>query len=244
MMKRTPIIEDEDGNAYFFMEDVTPESILEAYRIGFFPMANTREEEDFFWIRPIKRGVFTFDAFHVPSSVIKQFKKTDWSVRINTNFAAIIHHCATIRTETWINHTIEALYTQLHHQGHAHSVEIWNSQDQLIGGLYGLSLGRAFFGESMFSTQSGASKLALAGLMTHLKSREFAFCDTQFVNDHLTQFGIQEWHADTYALHLQGALSTGTSPSFSSADNCDGTTVSLSDICAFSGATQSITQTS
>ena len=208
-------------------------------------MADDRDDTNIFWVLPEQRGVFTFDRFHLPRSVAKQLRTSPWSVTLNRDFAAVIHQCATTRKQTWINHDIETLYCDLNRQGITHSVEIWDEDKRLIGGLYGLSHGAVFFAESMFSTQSGASKLALTALIMHLQKQGFAFCDAQFVNDHLQQFGVQEWDSDTYRPAIYSACSR-TDVSFIPAGSAASFALSSSDIGSFiaSLSRQSITQTS
>ncbi len=164
---------------------IAPEVLLQGYRLGVFPMA--MEDDSIEWFSPDPRGVFPLDDFHVPHALKRVLRKGVFEIRFDTTFAGVIRRCAN-RPETWINQKIVESYTRLHEMGHAHSVEAW-SDNKLVGGLYGVSLGGAFFGESMFHEKTDASKVALCGLVEHLRLRRFILLDTQWLTPHLRQFG-------------------------------------------------------
>ncbi len=168
-------------------------------------MAKSREDPELFWFYPEERGVIPLDGFHLPKKLQKFLRKHPFTVTLNHDFAGVIHGCATAREDTWINPEIERLYTEMHQIGHAHSVECWR-EGRLVGGLYGISLGGAFFGESMFSRETGASKVALAYLVKWLNNAGYTLLDTQYVNDHLLQFGVQEIPRKAYLQRLAAAL--------------------------------------
>jgi leucyl/phenylalanyl-tRNA--protein transferase len=187
---------------------LTPDLLLQAYSIGYFPMSEDRYDEEVFWVRPDVRGVLPIRALHVPRKLAKRVRSEVFDVRIDTAFAAVMEGCAapqTDRWQTWINGPIIEAYTALHERGHAHSVEAW-LDGELVGGLYGVSLGGAFFGESMFSTVTDASKVCLVHLAGRLAAGGYALLDAQFTNDHLVQFGIEAVPAPAYAERLQAAL--------------------------------------
>lgn len=189
---------------------LTPKLLLAAYAQGFFPMARSRRAKTVEWFYPEARGVLPLDeTFHVPSSLKKFMKKSAYEVRFDTAFEEVIRACADTKREdgqgTWINDEIIAAYTALHEEGHAHSVECYEGKT-LVGGLYGVSLGRAFFGESMFSTRTNASKVALVALVERLRAQGYVLLDTQYVNDHLMQFGVQEVPRAEYLEMLNTAL--------------------------------------
>lgn len=170
-------------------------------------MADSREDEFFHLVEPKMRGILPLDSLHVSKSMQKFRRKTDLVVTINQNFQAVIEACATNHGGTWISHSIEKLYTHLHLRGEAHSVEVWKD-DALVGGLYGVTQGSAFFGESMFSRESNASKLALIHLVEHLTARKFHLLDTQFLTDHLKSLGAIEIPQADYLEKLKLALQT------------------------------------
>jgi leucyl/phenylalanyl-tRNA--protein transferase len=173
---------------------VTPELVLRAYRAGLFPMAERRDADRLYWLDPDKRGIQPLDDFHLPRRLARTVLSGTFDVRCNTAFEAILAGCAEPtedRPETWINTDIERLFGALHAMGHAHSVECWQG-GVLVGGLYGVALGGAFFGESMFSRVRDASKVALVHLVARLRRGGFALLDTQFVTDHLARFGAIE----------------------------------------------------
>ncbi len=188
---------------------ITPEILLRAYSIGLFPMAESADDPEIFWVEPDVRGVLPLDdRFHVSRSLRKTIKQKPFDIRFNSNFAGVIAACAqetSDRPSTWINETIKSLYTALHHMGHAHSVEAWDG-DELVGGLYGVSLGSAFFGESMFSRRTDASKICLVHLVARLRQQHFTLLDTQFTTEHLKTFGAIDVPKADYALLLAAAM--------------------------------------
>lgn len=188
--------------------EVTADLILRAYGLGLFPMAETRGGDRLYWLDPEQRGIMPLDAFHLPRRLLRTVLSDRYQVSANEDFAAVIASCAEPapgRMDTWINPMIERLFTELHEQGHAHSVEVWQD-DTLVGGLYGVALGGAFFGESMFSRARDASKVALAHLVARLRLGGFSLLDTQFVTSHLSQFGATEVPRATYKALLQNAV--------------------------------------
>jgi len=189
---------------------LTPELLLAAYSKGYFPMAKKRTSKTIHWYYPEERGVLPLDEFHIPKSLAKAAKKKPYRLSIDEDFKGVITACADTQRGyekgTWINDEIIDAYCQLHELGHAHSVEAWH-EDALVGGLYGVSIGRAFFGESMFSIATDASKLALTHLVEHLKANGYALLDTQYVNDHLLQFGVKAIPREEYLKLLEKALS-------------------------------------
>ena len=190
-------------------QPITPDVLLRAYSIGLFPMAESADDPELFWVEPDMRGVIPLDAFHVPRSLAKAMKKNPFDIRVNTAFSEVMQGCAAEapdRPSTWINDTIHGLYNALHRFGHAHSVEAWEG-DALVGGLYGVSLGAAFFGESMFSRRTNASKICLVHLVERLKARGFTLLDTQFTTDHLKTFGAIDVPKKEYAKLLERAMS-------------------------------------
>ena len=171
-----------------------PETVMKAYSLGVFPMAMSKDDTEIHFFAPDRRGIIPIDPPHVPRRLLRLVKQQRYTIRYNTAFHEVITQCAAItptRDDSWINQTIIELYVALHAMGFAHSVEVWD-EDQLIGGLYGIKLGRAFFGESMFSRVSNASKIALVHLMSRLHYGGFSLLDAQFGNDHLMQFGLIE----------------------------------------------------
>jgi len=187
------------------MEKLTPRLLLTAYASGVFPMAESAESDEIFWFNPEKRGVMPLDALHVSRSLRKIMRSRRFKVTANQCFPEVMAACAD-REETWINPEITALYTELHEVGHAHSIEVWDG-DTLAGGLYGVSLGAAFFGESMFSRQSNASKIALVGLVARLSLGSFKLLDMQFLTPHLASLGGVEIAQEDYHARLEKALS-------------------------------------
>ncbi|KAA1177695.1 leucyl/phenylalanyl-tRNA--protein transferase [Rhizobium tropici] len=196
---------------------ITPEILLRAYSIGLFPMAESADDPEIFWVEPELRGIIPLDTFHVSKSLAKKIRQNPFDIRFDTDFEAVIAACAeqtSNRPSTWINQTIRSLYSTLHHIGHAHSVEAWEG-DQLVGGLYGVSLGSAFFGESMFSRRTDASKICLVYLVERLRERGFTLLDTQFTTEHLKTFGAIDVPKDAYATMLEKAME---SPNLSFSD--------------------------
>ncbi len=190
------------------MTDITPELLLKAYAYGVFPMAKTRGDSDVFWVQPKLRGVIPLDDFHVPKSLRKRLRQGTFTVTVDTAFPEVIASCAeetSERTDTWINNQIEGLFSSLFEAGLAHSVETWQD-GELVGGLYGLAMGAAFFGESMFTRANDASKVALCHLVGILKRGNYVLLDTQFITDHLKQFGAIEVSQKDYLTQLSAAL--------------------------------------
>lgn len=189
---------------------LTPDLLLRAYAAGIFPMAEGASSEELFWFDPPVRAIIPLDErFHVPRRLRRTLRQRPYEVRINTAFRAVMDGCAA-RASTWINGQILELYTELHAQGHAHSVEAWRD-GELVGGLYGVSLGGAFFGESMFSRTPDASKIALVHLVERLRAGGFILLDTQFQTAHLRQFGTYEIARAEYHARLGEALEVSAS---------------------------------
>ena len=176
---------------------IDPEVLLEGYRIGVFPMA--MEDGTIQWFSPDPRAILPLEQFHVPHALERVFKKGTFEIRFDVSFVKVMRECAS-RPETWINEEIVASYSRLHQLGYAHSVEAWK-EGVLAGGLYGVAIGGAFFGESMFHQVRDASKVALLGLVEHLRAQKFILLDTQWVTPHLRQFGAVEIPRAKY-LHL------------------------------------------
>lgn len=186
-------------------DQLTPELLLQAYASGVFPMAESRDDPDLFWVDPRLRGVFELDNFHISRSLARRMRQEPFQIRTNTAFMQAIDGCAD-REETWINPKLLELYHQLYEMNHAHSVEVWQD-DTLVGGVYGLTIGAAFFGESMFSRRKDASKIALAYLVDRLKIGGFTLFDTQFITPHLASLGAVEIPRAAYHLLLEQAIS-------------------------------------
>jgi len=187
---------------------LTAELVLRAYAAGIFPMAENRNDPTVFWVDPRVRGVLPLETFHVPRKLRKIVRRGDFEVCCDTAFADVIDQCAQTtaeRHETWINKGIRSAYIDLHDRGFAHSVECWR-KGELVGGLYGVSLGCAFFGESMFSRETNASKVALVHLVARLRMANYRLLDTQFVTDHLRQFGAVEIPCRIYLERLEDAI--------------------------------------
>ncbi len=185
------------------MPDLTPELLLKGYSVGIFPMAEHRDDPDIFWVDPRLRGVFPIDGFHISRSLARVMRRTQFTITIDTAFADVVRGCAD-REDTWINAEIFTLYQALHDRGAAHSLEVWDG-DALVGGVYGVTLGAAFFGESMFSRRDNASKIALACLIDRLKRGGFTLFDTQFLTPHLASLGAIEITRDAYHRQLEAA---------------------------------------
>ena len=186
------------------MPDLTPELLLHGYSIGIFPMAEHRDDPEIFWVDPRRRGVFPLDGFHISRSLSRAMRRTRFTITTNTAFNDVVAGCAD-RADTWINAEIFSLYAQLHTLGHAHALEVWED-DMLVGGVYGVTLGRAFFGESMFSRRDNASKIALACLVDRLNRGGVTLFDTQFLTPHLASLGAQEITRAAYHARLEMAL--------------------------------------
>lgn len=190
------------------MPALTPDLLLCAYASGLFPMANDRHDPTIHWIDPKRRGVLPLRQFHQPKSLRKVIRRRQFEIRVDSAFAQVIEACAEVRPErpcTWLNEELIALYCALHRRGYAHSVEAW-AGGRLAGGLYGVSLGAAFFGESMFTRERDASKVALVALVERLSAGGYRLLDAQFVTDHLRQFGAIEISRERYHRELQRAL--------------------------------------
>jgi len=188
--------------------EITPEVLLKAYACGIFPMAESAEDPALYWIEPERRGVLPLDAFHVPARLRRTLRQDRYRVVCDHDFDAVIDGCAEPaagRARTWINTRIRALYRGLYTRGHCHTVEVYDG-GALVGGLYGVSLGGAFFGESMFHRARDASKIALVHLVARLRFGRFRLLDTQFVTHHLRQFGAQEIPRALYRRQLAAAL--------------------------------------
>lgn len=189
-------------------QSITPELLLRAYSIGLFPMADAADDPEIFWVEPEMRGIIPLDEFHVSKSLLKTIRKKPFDIRFDTAFERVVEKCAEEvdnRPSTWINQTIRDLYSALHSLGHAHSVEAWEG-GELVGGLYGVSLGSAFFGESMFSRRTDASKICLVHLVERLKERGFTLLDTQFTTEHLKTFGAIDVPKADYGVLLERAM--------------------------------------
>ncbi len=184
--------------------ELTPTLILRAYAAGVFPMADGAEAQGVFWVDPKFRGVLPLDDFHVPRSLRKRIRAGGYTVAVDGDFEAVIDACAD-RDETWINGDIRGLYVALHRMGYAHSIEV-RMDGMLAGGLYGVRMGAAFFGESMFHRRTDASKIALVHLVARLRAGGFALLDSQFVTDHLAKFGARRIARDDYHRQLDAAL--------------------------------------
>lgn len=186
----------------------TPDDLIDCYRLGVFPMAQGRDDPRIFLVDPPHRGILPLDSFHLPRRLARTVRSGRFEVRIDTAFAEVIEACAAPRPgerNSWINGGIRALYGELHARGMVHTVEIWRER-QLRGGLYGLALGGAFFGESMFSAERDASKVALTHLIARLRAGGFQLLDTQFLTPHLRTFGAVEITRADYARRLAAAL--------------------------------------
>ncbi|MEQ9259004.1 MAG: leucyl/phenylalanyl-tRNA--protein transferase [Roseovarius sp.] len=185
---------------------LTPELLLGAYASGVFPMAEGRHSDEIFWVDPRRRGIFPIGGFHVSRSLSRRLRKRQESITLNAAFGEVVAHCAD-RDETWINGEIFALYSELHDRGFAHSLEVWR-EGALAGGIYGVALGAAFFGESMFSRRTDGSKTALAYLLHHLQGCGFTLFDTQFITPHLASLGAVEISRSSYHRMLRPAVET------------------------------------
>jgi leucyl/phenylalanyl-tRNA--protein transferase len=189
--------------------DITPDLMLRAYRAGLFPMAESRRGDRLYWLDPERRGVIPLDRrFHLPKRLLRTVLSGPFRVTADADFAGAIAGCAAPapgREDTWINPEIEFLFLSLHRQGHAHSVEVWQG-DALVGGLYGVVVGSAFFGESMFSRARDASKVALVHLVARLRLGGFTLLDSQFLTEHLSQFGAHEIPRAEYKRRLAQAV--------------------------------------
>ncbi|MGL4325836.1 MAG: leucyl/phenylalanyl-tRNA--protein transferase [Beijerinckiaceae bacterium] len=191
-------------------QTITPATILRAYAAGIFPMANSADDEDLFWVEPEQRGIFPLDAITVSRSLAKAVRQNRFCVHVDRNFDAVIDACAQARQDrptTWINGRIRELYGALFRMGHVHTVECYDGE-MLAGGLYGVSIGGAFFGESMFHRATDASKIALVHLAARLRLGGYALLDAQFVTEHLATLGAIEIPRDAYRALLSTAVSS------------------------------------
>jgi leucyl/phenylalanyl-tRNA--protein transferase len=179
---------------FSYQYNIPINSVIEAYKQGMFPMAETYSSKEIYWIEPKKRGVFYFNKIKIPRKFKRFLKKNNFQIAVDSNFEQVINNCAKLnssRKDTWINSTIKKIYIEMYNNGFAHSVECYLNKE-LVGGLYGIKIGRIFFGESMFSFVSNASKVTLVHLLERLKIGGFKVLDTQFINEHLKQFGAIE----------------------------------------------------
>jgi leucyl/phenylalanyl-tRNA--protein transferase len=188
--------------------EITPEVLLKAYACGIFPMAESADDPTLYWIEPEKRGIIPLDGFHIAKRLARTVRATHFTVTTNRNFDAVIDGCAEPqpgRSRTWINDRIRTLYRRLYERGHCHTVEVYDGAE-MAGGLYGVSLGAVFFGESMFHRRRDASKIALVHLVARLKAGGFKLLDTQFITEHLKTFGAYEVSRRQYSKMLDDAL--------------------------------------
>ena len=194
------------------VNQLEPELLLKCYKAGVFPMANSRDDKEIFFVDPEKRGIIPLNGLHISKSLKKFIKKMNYKITINKSFNEVIKKCAEpsySRGETWISHDIERMYCELHCYGNAHSIEVWESNN-LVGGVYGLAIGGAFFGESMFSEEKNASKVALVKLVEQLAMKNFILLDTQFLTKHLQSMGGIEIQRKEYHELLNNALNIST----------------------------------
>src|SRR6185312_982292 len=190
------------------MFEITPQVLLKAYSCGIFPMAESADDPALYWIEPQQRGVLPLDGLHIPRRLLRTVRITPLKVKVDSDYEGVIDGCAAPRAgrmSTWINTRIRALYRELFDLGACHTVEVWRN-DKLVGGLYGVALRGAFFGESMFSTERDASKIALVHLAARLIRGGFTLLDTQFVTEHLRQFGTIELDRATFQSELERAI--------------------------------------
>jgi leucyl/phenylalanyl-tRNA--protein transferase len=188
---------------------LSPEILLAAYANGIFPMSESRDDPEIFWVDPQMRGIIPLERFRISRSLARTMRRGHFTITMNTAFADVVKGCAD-RDETWINETIFDLYQELHARGDAQSIEVWQN-DVLVGGAYGVTIGAAFFGESMFSTATDASKIALAYLVDHLNRCGFTLLDTQFITGHLASLGAIEIPRERYHLALQSSIEQSVS---------------------------------
>ncbi len=189
---------------------IDPDDLLKAYTLGYFPMARTRRDENVVWVLPELRGVLKLNEARAPRRLLQTLKREPFEIRIDSAFGEVIAGCAERaqgRDDTWINPAIEDVFLELHASGFAHSVECWR-EGRLVGGVYGLALGGVFCGESMFSRETGASKIALVHLIALLKRAGFELLDTQFWTPHLSQFGVIECPDTDYQAMLSACLTS------------------------------------
>ena len=196
------------------MGKLTPELLLHGYSVGIFPMSESRDDPEIFWVDPQRRGILPLDGFHISRSLARAMRRSTWTITTDHDFRGVLDGCAD-RPDTWINAEIRALYIALHERGQAHSLEVWED-GTLVGGVYGVVLGSAFFGESMFSRRTNASKIALACLVDRLRQGGFTLFDTQFITDHLASLGAVEISRAQYLAHLADAKERSASFSLAS----------------------------
>ena len=218
------------------VSDITPDTLLRAYAQGIFPMAEGRDDPAIHWVDPRRRGILPLDGFHLSRSLARRMRRGGFTLTTDQAFASVVTACAD-REETWISHRIQALYQALHARGHAHSIEVWQN-GHLVGGVYGVVLGAAFFGESMFSRVTDASKIALAHAVQVLRAGGFQLFDTQFLTPHLASLGGLEIPRAHYQHLLAQALARPAR--FPAPDHSSGAGSSATA----SGSTQDNTQTS
>ncbi|MEP2841546.1 leucyl/phenylalanyl-tRNA--protein transferase [Roseibium sp.] len=188
--------------------EITPQVLLKAYACGLFPMAESADDPGLFWLEPEKRGILPLDAFYLPKRLRRTIRQDVFEIRISTDFQGVVDGCSHPmpgREKTWINREIRRLYSELFEMGHCHTVEAWQD-GELVGGLYGVSLNGVFFGESMFTFRTDASKVCLAHLVARLIAGGYSLLDTQFVTDHLSKFGTLEIPQEDYNMRLSDAL--------------------------------------
>ena len=193
------------------MSRLDPRLLLQGYASGIFPMADSRDANELFWVEPRNRAIIPLDRFHVSRSLGRTLRSGSYQITRDRDFAGVISACAD-RVETWINAELERAMIALHGSGNAHSIEVWHDEE-LVGGLYGVKLGRAFFGESMFSRMTDASKVALAWLVARLKAGNFTLLDCQFMTEHLASLGAVSVTRETYVALLAAALGGGATGS-------------------------------
>ncbi|MBA2125382.1 leucyl/phenylalanyl-tRNA--protein transferase [Hyphomicrobium methylovorum] len=188
--------------------EITPQVLLKAYSCGIFPMAESADDPALYWIEPQHRGVLPLNDLHIPRRLLRTVRTTPFTVKVDSDYERVIDGCAAPRAgrmSTWINGRIRSLYRDLFELGSCHTIEVWNG-DEMVGGLYGVALKSAFFGESMFSTERDASKIALVHLAARLIQGRYRLLDTQFVTEHLRQFGTIELNRTAFQLQLEKAL--------------------------------------
>ena len=220
-------------------DEITPDILLRAYAMGIFPMSDGRDDREIHWIDPRRRGVMPLDGFHVSRSLARRIRSGQFHVTTDTAFETVVEACSE-REETWISHRIQRLYSDLHRLGYAHSIEVWDGA-MLVGGVYGVTLGAAFFGESMFSRATDASKVALAYAAHRLRAGGFRLFDTQFLTPHLASLGGKEIPRGEYHRLLTDAL--GRTAEFDPTDYSP-SPASVASAGGVSGSTQLNTQTS
>ncbi|MEJ7776638.1 MAG: leucyl/phenylalanyl-tRNA--protein transferase [Sphingomicrobium sp.] len=216
------------------MTTLDPRLLLQSYAMGIFPMADSRDAAELFWVEPRSRAIIPLDGFHFSRSLARTLRSGRFAVTLDRDFAGVIAGCAD-REETWINGAIERAMLALHGLGHAHSVEVWGVPEtggELVGGIYGVKLGRAFFGESMFSRRTDASKVALAWLVARLKVGRYTLLDCQFLTDHLASLGAVAVPRDDYVALLSAALGGAGSGATGDGAGADGVALAPAEFLA------------